>query len=218
MITIDFETYYSADFSLTKVTTEEYVRSDLFEVIGVAVKVNDAPAEWFSGSLEETAEWLAGFDWPNHFVLAHNAMFDAAILTWVFGQRPKAWLDTLSMARATLGPNAKVGLAALVEEAVEVGDIVRLLLQRNKPRYDGYEAQRRKCPTLRPVSMCSATFLVEQSRLPTPGREFVRGICSAAHTPLQFSTIPLPRAPRGASSNFLSMYDAAVATGAARSN
>ena len=116
MITIDFETYYSADFSLTKVTTEEYVRSDLFEVIGVAVKVNDAPAEWFSGSLEETAEWLAGFDWPNHFVLAHNAMFDAAILTWVFGQRPKAWLDTLSMARATLGPNAKVGLAALVEE------------------------------------------------------------------------------------------------------
>jgi len=60
MITIDFETYYSADFSLTKVTTEEYVRSDLFQVIGVAVKVNDAPAEWFSGSHEETAEWLAG--------------------------------------------------------------------------------------------------------------------------------------------------------------
>jgi DNA polymerase len=116
MITIDFETYYSADFSLTKVTTEEYVRSDLFQVIGVAVKVNDAPAEWFSGSHEETAEWLAGFDWHNHFVLAHNAIFDAAILTWVFGHRPKAWLDTLSMARATLGPNAKVGLGALVEE------------------------------------------------------------------------------------------------------
>ena len=52
MITIDFETYYSADFSLTKVTTEEYVRSDLFQVIGVAVKVNDAPTEWFSGSHE----------------------------------------------------------------------------------------------------------------------------------------------------------------------
>jgi len=80
MITIDFETYYSADFSLTKVTTEEYVRSDLFQVIGVAVKVNDAPTEWFSGSHEETAEWLAGFDWHNHFVLAHNAIFDAAIL------------------------------------------------------------------------------------------------------------------------------------------
>jgi DNA polymerase len=43
-------------------------------------------------------------------------MFDAAILSWRFGIRPKAWLDTLSMARATLGPNAKVGLASLAEQ------------------------------------------------------------------------------------------------------
>ena len=110
MITIDFETYYATDFSLTKITTEEYVRSDRFQVIGVAVKVNDEPTEWFSGTFEETAEFLAGYAWSDHFVLAHNAMFDAAILTWRFGHRPKAWLDTLSMARALLGPNVKVGL------------------------------------------------------------------------------------------------------------
>ena len=116
MITIDFETYYATDFSLTKVTTEEYVRSDRFQVIGVAVKVNDEPTEWFSGTFEETAEFLAGFAWSDHFVLAHNAMFDAAILSWRFGIRPKAWLDTLSMARAVLGPNAKVGLASLAEQ------------------------------------------------------------------------------------------------------
>ena len=116
MITIDFETYYATDFSLTKVTTEEYVRSDRFQVIGVAVKVNDEQTEWFSGTFEETAEFLAGFEWSDHFVLAHNAMFDAAILSWRFGQRPKAWLDTLSMARAVLGPNAKVGLASLAEQ------------------------------------------------------------------------------------------------------
>ena len=116
MITIDFETYYATDFSLSKLTTEEYVRDDQFQVIGVAVKVNNEPAQWFSGTFEETAEFLAGFEWSNHFVLAHNAMFDAAILTWKFGQRPRAWLDTLSMARATLGPNAKVGLASLAEQ------------------------------------------------------------------------------------------------------
>jgi DNA polymerase len=116
MITIDFETYYATDFSLTKVTTEEYVRSDRFQVIGVAVKVNDEQTKWFSGTFEETAEFLAGYAWSDHFVLAHNAMFDAAILTWRFGHRPKAWLDTLSMARATLGPNAKVGLASLAQE------------------------------------------------------------------------------------------------------
>jgi hypothetical protein len=34
MITLDFETYYDKDFSLTKLTTEEYVRGEQFETIG----------------------------------------------------------------------------------------------------------------------------------------------------------------------------------------
>lgn len=114
MITIDFETYYDKDFSLTKLTTEEYVNDPQFEVIGVAVKVNDEATEWFSGTMEETGEWLGRFDWANNFVLAHNAMFDAAILTWRFGYRPKAWLDTLSMARALLGVTVGGSLAKLV--------------------------------------------------------------------------------------------------------
>ena len=47
LITIDFETFYEkSTFSLSKLTTEEYVRSDRFEVIGVAVKVNDGETEW----------------------------------------------------------------------------------------------------------------------------------------------------------------------------
>jgi DNA polymerase len=115
MITIDFETYYSREYSLTRLTTEEYVRDPQFQVIGVAVKVNSEPAQWFTGDLQETAEWLAQFDWGNHFVLAHNAIFDAAILTWVFGQKPKAWLDTLSMARAMFGTTVGGSLAKLVE-------------------------------------------------------------------------------------------------------
>ena len=115
MITIDFETFYSQDFDLTKMTTEAYVRDLSFHVIGVAVKVNAEPTEWFSGTMDDTAEWLAGFDWANQFALAHNAMFDAAILTWVFGQKPKAWLDTLSMARAVLGTQVGGSLRALTE-------------------------------------------------------------------------------------------------------
>ena len=128
MITLDFETFYDKDFSLSKLTTEEYVRDERFEVIGVSVKVNDGPAEWFSGTHEETKQWLEGFDWGSHFALAHNAMFDAAIMTWRFGIRPKAWLDTLSMARAMLGPNVSVSLAKLAphfglgEKGVEVDD------------------------------------------------------------------------------------------------
>jgi hypothetical protein len=41
VITIDFETYYDREFSLSKITTEEYVRDRRFEVIGVGVKVDE---------------------------------------------------------------------------------------------------------------------------------------------------------------------------------
>ena len=115
ILTIDFETYYSRDFSLTKSTTEEYVRSDLFEVIGVAVKENDNDAVWFSGSHSEVSAFLNKFDWVNSFALAHNAMFDGAILTWRFNIQPMAWLDTLSMARATDGLEVGNSLAKLVD-------------------------------------------------------------------------------------------------------
>ena len=35
-ITLDFETYYDREYSLRKLTTEEYVRDKRFEVIGLA--------------------------------------------------------------------------------------------------------------------------------------------------------------------------------------
>ena len=115
ILTIDFETYYAVDFSLTKVTTEEYIRDDRFEVIGVAVQIDDGKPEWFSGTFEDTKTWLERFDWDNSFGLAHNAMFDAAILSWRFGLKPKAWFDTLAMARATEGMEVGNSLAKLAD-------------------------------------------------------------------------------------------------------
>ena len=115
IITLDFETYYDREFSLSKITTEEYVRDDRFEVIGVAVKENDNETKWFSGTGEEVCGFLRKYDWKNSFALAHNAMFDASILTWRFGIKPMAWLDTLSMARAVHGTEVGNSLAKLVE-------------------------------------------------------------------------------------------------------
>ena len=124
-LTVDFETYYSKDFSLSKLTTEEYVRSKQFEVIGVAVKPTadyyhratalDSPAKaiWFSGSKKQTAKFLAKFDWENSTVVAHNAMFDMAILNWHFDIRPKRIVDTIAMSRALHSVEVSHGLAAL---------------------------------------------------------------------------------------------------------
>ena len=115
IITIDFETFYSKEFSLSKLTTEEYIRSPFFEVIGVAVKVDNDQTEWASGTHDQIKGWLNQFDWENSAGLAHNAMFDGAILNWVFDIRPKLWLDTLSMARALHGVEVGGSLKALAE-------------------------------------------------------------------------------------------------------
>jgi DNA polymerase len=115
IITIDFETYYAKDFSLSKLTTEEYIRDKQFEVIGVAVKQDDDETVWFSGTHEEIKAWLNQFDWAHSALLCHNTLFDGAILSWVFGIEAGFYLDTLCMARAIHGVDAGGSLAALVK-------------------------------------------------------------------------------------------------------
>lgn len=115
LITLDFETYYAQDYSLTKLTTEEYIRSKKFEVIGVGVKVNDEPTTWYSGSHADVKRYLAQFDWADSALLCHNTMFDGAILAWRFDVHPKFYLDTLCMARAVHGVDAGGSLAKLAE-------------------------------------------------------------------------------------------------------
>jgi DNA polymerase len=97
LVTIDLETYYDSSYSLSKMTTEAYIRSPLFEVIGVGIKVNDGPTDWYSGDVP--SRFLNSLDFRNKAILCHNTAFDGAILSWHFGIKPKLWLDTLSMAR-----------------------------------------------------------------------------------------------------------------------
>ena len=116
LITLDMETFYDRDFSLSKITTEEYVRSPQFEVIGIGVKVNNGETEWASGTHEELKQWLqSSFNWADAGVLAHNAMFDGAILSWHFGINPRIWFDTLCMGRAIHGVEVGGSLKALAE-------------------------------------------------------------------------------------------------------
>lgn len=115
ILTVDFETYYDRDLGFAKQTTEEYVRDPRFEIIGVAVQVDDGEPEWFSGSKAEIGEFLLRYNWVDCYALAHNAIFDGSILSWHFDIKPKAWLDTLSMARPIHGVDAGGSLKALTE-------------------------------------------------------------------------------------------------------
>ena len=112
---IDFETYYSQTYSLTKLTTEEYIRGAEFEAIGFAIQEDGGAPVWYSGSKKFLKQILDGYELDKNLVIAHNAMFDMAILSFVFDIKPKAIADTLSMARAIHGTEVGGSLAKLAE-------------------------------------------------------------------------------------------------------
>jgi len=114
-VTLDFETYYAKDYSLTRLTTEEYIRDPRFEVIGVAMKIDNNETEWFSGTHDEIKAWLNEVNWDDSALLCHNTQFDGAILSWVFDIKPAYLFDTLCMARAVHGVDAGGSLAALAK-------------------------------------------------------------------------------------------------------
>jgi DNA polymerase I-like protein with 3'-5' exonuclease and polymerase domains len=115
LIVCDIETYYDKEYSLSKMTTEEYIRDPRFEVIGLSIKVDDGETMWGSGTHEQIKRWLHTFDWSDAMLLAHNTMFDGAILSWVFGVHPKALADTLCMGRALDGVDVGGSLAAMAK-------------------------------------------------------------------------------------------------------
>jgi DNA polymerase len=133
LITFDMETYYDKDYSLSKMTTEEYIRDERFEVVGVSVKVNNGEPEWASGTMGQIKKYLQRFDWANSMMLAHNTMFDGAIASWHFDVHPKALADTMHMARALHGVEASASLKAVADRygvGVKGTEVVRAMGKR----------------------------------------------------------------------------------------
>ena len=87
IVTLDFETYYDKDYSLTKMSTAEYIHDPRFEIIGVAVSVNGGEPRWHSATtLLDVAAFLSSFrlEEEGTICVAHNALFDGAILDSFF--------------------------------------------------------------------------------------------------------------------------------------
>lgn len=142
IVTIDFETYYDRDYSLSKMTTEAYIRDKRFEVIGVSVKVNNHPTDWYSG--DNPGRFLKSLSYTNKAILCHNTAFDGAILSWKFGIQPKLWLDTLSMARPLHNVSVGGSLKALATHYAlgEKGDEVINAIGKRRADFSPEELQR----------------------------------------------------------------------------
>ena len=133
-ITIDFETYYDSEYTLKTMTTVEYVNDPRFNVIGYAYKIDGAPAVWVS-SRERELNWpLLDLPWSTSVCVAHNAMFDGAILEWHYGVKPLSYMCTQMAARPVIAPFTKsVSLAAcsnFLGIGVKGDEVVRALGKR----------------------------------------------------------------------------------------
>lgn len=112
---IDFETYWAAEHSLTKMLPMAYVMHPDTELISCSIKINHYPTDVFFGE-PEIRRVLHKLDWSDTLVVAHNMSgFDAMILSWRLGIRPKMWGCTLAMARAIHSKTTGNSLAKLVE-------------------------------------------------------------------------------------------------------
>jgi hypothetical protein len=117
LLTIDFETRWdSKEYTLSKLTTEEYIRDEKFLAFGACIHEygTDAITQWYGG--DELHRILSTYDWTKTAVLAHNAQFDIAILEWVYGVHPCFIFDSLSMARALRGVEVGNSLAKLASD------------------------------------------------------------------------------------------------------
>lgn len=121
---IDYETYYSKEYSLKKLATTEYIFDERFAAHCIAVQRHtDEISRVFAPQDFRPTERRYG-------ILAHHAHFDGLIATHHAGLKPAFYFDTLSMARLimpitvplnldslsrALGGKGKVGSQSLID-------------------------------------------------------------------------------------------------------
>jgi DNA polymerase I-like protein with 3'-5' exonuclease and polymerase domains len=117
ILCVDFETFFDMqEYTLRKMTTEEYIRDPRFYAHGACVhEVGSAvPVLWVRH--DDLPGYFESVDWSCTAVLGHNAMFDVGILSMVYGVEPCFIFDTLSMARALRGSEGGNSLAQLAKD------------------------------------------------------------------------------------------------------
>lgn len=103
LVTIDFETFWDTDYTLRTMPPLEYVRDHRFEIILVAIQIDDHPVASVSDP-RRIDTLFAGIPWEKCAVMGHNLAFDGTILVDKFGINPALWIDTLAMANAEIKP------------------------------------------------------------------------------------------------------------------
>ena len=114
LIALDFETFFSDDYTLKKMTTEAYIRDPRFDAHMIGIRwPRTGETRWYGK--HEIREVFARIPWEATAVVAHHAQFDGAIMSLHYGVKPAMWFDTLSMARMVHGNHLSAALGSLAE-------------------------------------------------------------------------------------------------------
>lgn len=112
---VDFETVVSGDFSLEKLSTQQYVTDPRFDVLCVAIAFAEGPVRVYhkggpgNASLEQAQAVL--LEASDRTFVAHNVGFDGFIAKHLWGVTFARHFDTTGYARA-LGLDARLANAA----------------------------------------------------------------------------------------------------------
>jgi hypothetical protein len=97
LVTFDAETYYDVGYTLSKMSTSEYVRDSRFKLQMFGIKIGRNKTKVYNG--KQAAKILKAINWSTHSLLCHNVQFDGFILSHHYGIIPAKYYDTLGMAR-----------------------------------------------------------------------------------------------------------------------
>ena len=108
LVSLDFETYFDSDYTLSKMSTSEYVRDKRFKAQMVGIKVGKGKTKIVPH--KRIAAELKKINWATHGLLCHNIQFDGFILSHHYGIVPAKYYCTLSMARGLHSNEIGAGL------------------------------------------------------------------------------------------------------------
>lgn len=133
VVTLDFETFYDQDYTLSKLSTSEYVRDPRFKAQMVGIKIGKGKTKIYPAGKIKAA--LQAIPWSVYALLCHNTAFDGLILWERYGIKPCYYLDTLSMARGLHSNEIGAGLAE-VAPFYGKGDKIQGVLENTKGLLD----------------------------------------------------------------------------------
>lgn len=145
LVFLDFESFYSKEYSLRRLPTCSYVRNPLFQATGCGIFIPSVSDKViYAEGPEQVKKLLDGLPWHKIHLVCHNMKFDGFVLAAQYGYVPKRYIDTMDMAKALLGTSIKsVSLDALAEHFGLGSKVHGALLSVSGKRFEDYTLQDR---------------------------------------------------------------------------